>query len=77
MATSPMLQDKVALVFGGGGSIGAAVARQFASEGAHVFLSGRTAQTVERVAKEIAEAGGRAQADTVDALDETAPPESW
>jgi 3-oxoacyl-[acyl-carrier protein] reductase len=72
MPTSVMLQDKVALVFGGGGSIGAAVARQFASEGAHVFLSGRTAQTVERVGKEIADAGGRAQADTVDALNETA-----
>ena len=72
MATSLMLQDRVALVFGGGGSIGAAVARQYASEGARVFLSGRTAQTVEQVAKEIAEAGGRAQADTVDALDETA-----
>ena len=72
MATSLMLQDRVALVFGGGGSIGAAVARQFASEGARVFLSGRTAQTVGQVAKEIAEAGGRAQADTVDALDETA-----
>jgi len=67
-----MLQDKVALIFGGGGSIGAAVARQFASEGAHVFLSGRTAQTVERVAKQIADAGGRGQADIVDALDETA-----
>lgn len=72
MPTSLMLQDKVALIFGGGGSIGAAIARQFASEGAHVFLSGRTAQTVERVAKEIADAGGRGQADIVDALDETA-----
>src|SRR5260370_41278515 len=72
MPTSLILQDKVALVFGGGGSIGCAGARQFASEGAHVFLSGRTAQTVERVAKEIADAGGRAQADIVDALNETA-----
>lgn len=72
MATSLMLHDKVALVFGGGGSIGAAVARQFASEGAHVFLSGRTAHTVERTAKQIADTGGRAQAATVDALDEKA-----
>jgi 3-oxoacyl-[acyl-carrier protein] reductase len=72
MVTSLMLQDKVALVFGGGGSIGAAVARQFAAEGAHVFLSGRTAQTVEEAGKEIAEAGGRAEADTVDALDDSA-----
>ena len=72
MPTSLMMADKVALIFGGGGSIGAAVARQFASEGAHVFLSGRTAQTVERVAKEIADAGGRGRADIVEALDETA-----
>jgi NAD(P)-dependent dehydrogenase (short-subunit alcohol dehydrogenase family) len=72
MATSLMLRGKVAVVFGGGGSIGAAVARQFAAEGAHVFVSGRTARTAERIAKEIAAAGGRAQADTVDALHETA-----
>jgi 3-oxoacyl-[acyl-carrier protein] reductase len=71
MPTTLMLHGKVAVVFGGGGSIGAAVARQFAAEGAHVFLSGRTAHTVEEVAKEIANAGGRAQADIVDALDET------
>ena len=72
MPTSLMLQDKVAVVFGGGGSIGAAVARQFASEGARVFLSGRAPRAVERVAEEIADTGGLAQANVVDALDETA-----
>jgi NAD(P)-dependent dehydrogenase (short-subunit alcohol dehydrogenase family) len=39
---SNMLQGKRATVFGAGGSIGAAVAREFAAEGAEVFLCGRT-----------------------------------
>jgi 3-oxoacyl-[acyl-carrier protein] reductase len=64
-----LLQGKHAVVFGAAGSIGAAVAREFASEGAEVFLSGRTAASVEAVAKEIEAAGGRAHADVVDALD--------
>jgi NAD(P)-dependent dehydrogenase (short-subunit alcohol dehydrogenase family) len=72
MSTSLLLQDKRAVVFGGGGSIGAAVAEQFASEGAEVFLAGRTATTVEAAAKQIEAAGGRAHADVVDALDAAA-----
>ena len=36
------LQGKHAVVFGAGGSIGAAVAKEFAAEGAEVFLAGRT-----------------------------------
>lgn len=66
------LRDKRAVVFGGGGSIGAAVARELASEGAEVFLAGRTAANVELVAKEITRAGGRAHAHVVDALDPAA-----
>jgi 3-oxoacyl-[acyl-carrier protein] reductase len=72
MSTSLLLQDKRAVVFGGGGSIGAAVARQFASDGAEVFLAGRTAGSVEAVAKQIQAAGGRSYADVVDALDAAA-----
>jgi NAD(P)-dependent dehydrogenase (short-subunit alcohol dehydrogenase family) len=67
-----MLRDKVAVVDGAGGGIGGAVARAFASEGAEVFLTGRTLASVEVVAKEIAAAGGSAQAAEVDALDEAA-----
>ncbi len=37
MSTLLMLQDKRVLVFGGGGSIDAAVAKELASEGAEVF----------------------------------------
>jgi NADP-dependent 3-hydroxy acid dehydrogenase YdfG len=69
---SLLLEDKHAVVFGGGGSIGAAVATEFASEGADVFLAGPTATSVEAVAKQIQAAGGRAHADVVDALDAAA-----
>jgi NAD(P)-dependent dehydrogenase (short-subunit alcohol dehydrogenase family) len=72
MGTSLLLQDKRAVVFGGGGSIGAAVANKFASEGAEVFLSGRTAANVDKVARQITDAGGRAHAHVVDALDAAA-----
>ena len=38
-----MLEGKNAVVYGGGGMIGGAVARAFAREGATVYLAGRTA----------------------------------
>jgi 3-oxoacyl-[acyl-carrier protein] reductase len=72
MATSPLLQDKRAVVFGGGGSIGGAVARELASQQAEVFLAGRSAAPVELVAKQITETGGHAHAHVVDALDPAA-----
>lgn len=67
-----LLEDKVAVIHGAGGAIGAAVARTFAIEGAKVFLSGRKLATVEAVAQEITAAGGAAAAAEVDALDEDA-----
>jgi NAD(P)-dependent dehydrogenase (short-subunit alcohol dehydrogenase family) len=67
-----LLENKVAAIYGAGGAIGSAVARAFAREGAKVFLSGRTLAKVERVAKEIAAAGGTAEAVQLDALDEAA-----
>jgi NAD(P)-dependent dehydrogenase (short-subunit alcohol dehydrogenase family) len=67
-----MLHDKVAVIYGAGGAIGGAVARAFASEGATVFLTGRSLASVEAVAKDIVSAGGSAEAAEVDALDEQA-----
>jgi len=67
-----MLKDKVAVIYGAGGAIGAAVARAFAREGAKVFLTGHRRAAVEAVAKEIVSVGGSAEAAEVDALDEQA-----
>jgi NAD(P)-dependent dehydrogenase (short-subunit alcohol dehydrogenase family) len=66
------LKDKNAVIYGGGGAIGGAVARVFAREGARVFLAGRTLATLERVAEGIRSAGGVAETTRVDALDELA-----
>jgi 3-oxoacyl-[acyl-carrier protein] reductase len=71
-ASTGLLRNKRAVVFGAGGSIGAAVAREFASEGAEVFLAGRTKSNIEQVAKEIIETGGHAHTAAVDALDDAA-----
>ena len=65
-----LLQGRTALIYGGGGAIGGAVARAFAEEGAAVFLAGRTESRLEKVARDIQEAGGKAETAVVDALDE-------
>jgi NAD(P)-dependent dehydrogenase (short-subunit alcohol dehydrogenase family) len=67
-----MLENKVAVIYGAGGAIGSAVARAFASDGANLFLTGRHLAPVELVAKDVASAGGSAEAAEVDALDEQA-----
>ena len=72
MNSSQILKDKHAVVFGAGGSLGAAVAKEFAAEGAEVFLSGRTKSNLDTVAKQIAATGGRAQAAVVDTLNDAA-----
>src|SRR3712207_2973205 len=67
-----LLEDKNAVIYGGGGSVGGAVARGFAREGARVFLAGRTLATLDEVAEQIRSAGGVAETAQVDALDEQA-----
>ena len=67
-----LLEDKVAVIYGAGGSIGGAVARAFAREGARVFLAGRTKAQLDKVADEIRRNGGAADTAVVDALDERA-----
>jgi len=67
-----LLENKIAVVYGGGGAIGGAVARAFAREGARVFLAGRSEAGLERVAAEIAHAGGKAETAVVDAFNEGA-----
>lgn len=65
-----LLDNKVAIVYGGGGVIGSAVARAFARAGAEVHVAGRTPAKVNSVARDIVAKGGRAEAARVDALDE-------
>ncbi|MGH2963211.1 MAG: SDR family NAD(P)-dependent oxidoreductase [Solirubrobacterales bacterium] len=64
-----LLDGKNAIIYGGGGSIGGAVARAFAREGARVFLAGRTEETLEKVVEAIRSDGGSAETAVVDALD--------
>ncbi len=67
-----LLENKNAVIHGGGGAIGGAVARAFAREGAKVFLAGRTLAKLDQVARGISAAGGMAEIAEVDALDEKA-----
>jgi len=60
------LDGRIALVTGGANGIGLAIARVFASEGAHVWLADRDAPAAEAAAQSITEAGGRATAAAVD-----------
>ena len=63
-----LLQNKNAVIYGAGGSLGSAVAKALARAGAKVFLTGRNIEPVQKVAHEIQAAGGNAEADQVDAL---------
>ncbi len=63
-----MLENKVAVIYGGGGAIGGAAARAFAREGARVFLAGRTQGRLDAVAADIRGNGGTVETAVVDAL---------
>jgi 3-oxoacyl-[acyl-carrier protein] reductase len=67
-----LLQNKNAIIYGAGGSLGTAFARAFADAGARVFLIGRNLGPVQKAADEIVASGGKAEAAAVDALDEKA-----
>ncbi len=61
-----ILTDKVALVTGAGGGIGAETARKFAAAGAYVVCADIAAEAVESVVEEIKTAGGKAGAALLD-----------
>ena len=64
------LQDKVAVITGGGTGIGAATAKELASLGAKVVVSGRRPDKLEAVVKAITASGGTAMAMSADMADE-------
>jgi 3-oxoacyl-[acyl-carrier protein] reductase len=67
-----MLENKNAVVYGAGGSLGATVAKTLASAGARVFLTGRSSESLQIVAGEIQASGGWAEVAVVDAYDQNA-----
>jgi NAD(P)-dependent dehydrogenase (short-subunit alcohol dehydrogenase family) len=54
------LQGKTALVTGATSNIGRAIATEFAAEGAHVVVAGRSLERGRQVVEDIRQAGGRA-----------------
>ncbi|MBM7503679.1 SDR family NAD(P)-dependent oxidoreductase [Agromyces aurantiacus] len=67
-----LLEDKVAVIHGGGGSIGSAAARVFAREGARLFLAGRSLPRLEAAAAAASAHGAEVSVAVVDAMDQDA-----
>jgi len=65
-----ILQNKNAVVYGAGGSLGGAVAKAFATAGARVFLAGRNISSLQKTGNEIRTSGGIAEEDIVDGFEE-------
>lgn len=65
-------KDKVAVVTGAGGTLCSAIAIDLAKKGAKVVLVGRTREKLEKVAAEIAAAGGACRIEPADVTDEAA-----
>jgi NAD(P)-dependent dehydrogenase (short-subunit alcohol dehydrogenase family) len=68
-AAGALLADRVAVVTGAGGGIGAATARLFAQHGAHVVIADIDTELARQTADDISESGGSAAAFIVDVRD--------
>ena len=69
---TPLLRQRIALVTGGGGGIGAAIARGLAEHGAGVVVVGPTMDKLRQTVDAIHAMGGAAWAYTLDVSDRTA-----
>jgi NAD(P)-dependent dehydrogenase (short-subunit alcohol dehydrogenase family) len=69
---SKALDGRTAIVYGAAGGLGTGITTAFAAAGAHVFLVGRTKETLDALAAAITSAGGKADTAVLDALDEDA-----
>jgi citronellol/citronellal dehydrogenase len=67
-----LFENTNVVVTGGGSGIGRCTAHELASLGAHVIITGRRADKLDRVVAEIREDGGRATASAFDVRDEEA-----
>ncbi|MBX9454665.1 MAG: SDR family oxidoreductase [Rhizobium sp.] len=67
-----LLRNRTAIVYGGSGAVGGAVAKAFAREGARVFIAARGRDGLEKVATEIRAQGGKVEVAPVDATDKAA-----
>ena len=67
-----ILKGKSAVIYGASGSMGSAVAKEFAKAGASLFLTGRNPQSLKTLADEITSQGGKVETDVVDAFDQNA-----
>jgi 2-deoxy-D-gluconate 3-dehydrogenase len=68
------LNGRVAIVTGGNGGIGLAIASGLAAAGAAVLIAGRSVEKNERAVNEITAAGGKAGSIVADLLDEESGP---
>lgn len=65
------LQNKTAIITGGGSGIGKSIARKFAAQGAHVFILELNADNCKSVVDEIKTSGGKASVLTCNVTDQS------
>lgn len=66
------LQNRTAIITGSGRGLGFEIAKAFAEAGAHVWLTGRNAETLEQAADILRQAGGKADYAAFDIADTAA-----